>query len=191
MDVKDWLIVAATLLSPLIAVQVSEYLGRRRQSREEQLRVFRTLMATRASTLDVAHVQALNSIDVIFNGRSAKQEAVRRQWKQYLDHLNDKNYPREHWETRRKELLVELLDTMGKHLGFDFDKTHLKNQTYYPQGYGDLEAEQSTVRRAVVEVLTGRRPIPMWVANLPPQAGGPSMPTQPNPSEPPSNQPPP
>ena len=97
MDLKDWLVVVATLLSPLIAVQVTELLSRRRQVRDEQLRIFRTLMATRASTLDVAHVQALNTIDVVFSGKSAKQEAVRRQWKQYLDHLNDKNYPREHW----------------------------------------------------------------------------------------------
>ena len=108
MEFKDWLVVLSTLLSPLIAVQVTEFLNRRRQSYDEQMRMFRTLMATRASTLDVAHVQALNSIDVVFNGRAAPQEAVRRQWKQYLDHLNDKNYPKEHWETRRKELLVEV-----------------------------------------------------------------------------------
>ena len=176
MELKDWLVVLSTLLSPLIAVQVTEYLNRRRQSRDEQMRMFRTLMATRASTLAVAHVQALNSIDVIFNGRAAPQEAVRRQWKQYLDHLNDKSYPREHWETRRKELLVELLDTMGKHLGFNFDKTHLKNQSYYPQGYGDLEAEQSALRRATFEIVSGKRPLPMWVANLPPQPGGPPEP---------------
>ena len=68
-ELKDWLVVIATLLSPVIAVQVTEYLNRRRQSRDEQLRIFRTLMATRASTLEVSHVQALNSIDVIFNGR--------------------------------------------------------------------------------------------------------------------------
>ena len=180
MDIKDWLVVISTLLSPLIAVQVTEFLGRRRQVRDEQLRMFRTLMATRASTLDVSHVQALNSIDVVFTGKSIKQEAVRRQWKQYLDHLNDKNYPREHWETRRKELLVELLDTMGQHLGFNFDKTHLKNQSYYPQGYGDLEAEQAALRRAMFEVMSGKRPLPMWVANLPKQPGEPSLPPEPS-----------
>lgn len=176
MELKDWLVVLSTLLSPLIAVQVTEYFNRRRQIRDEQMRMFRTLMATRASTLDVAHVQALNSIDVIFDGLEAPQEAVRGQWKQYLDHLNDKNYPREHWETRRKELLVDLLDTMGKHLGFNFDKTHLKNQSYYPQGYGDLEAEQSALRRAAFDIFSGNRPLQMWVANLPPQPGGSQQP---------------
>lgn len=180
MDLKDWLVVLATLLSPVIAVQVTEFLGRRRQVRDEQLRIFRTLMATRASTLEIAHVQALNTIDVVFSGKSAEQEAVRRQWKQYLDHLNDKTYPREHWETRRKELLVDLLDTMGQHLGFNFDKTHLKNQSYYPQGYGDLEAEQAALRRATFEVVSGKRPLPMWVTNLPERQGGPSLPPEPS-----------
>lgn len=174
-ELKEWLIILATLTSPLIAVQVTEYINRRKQTRDEQLRTFRVLMATRASNLDVSHVQALNSIDVIFNGKSVRQEAVRRQWKHYLDHLNDKNYPKEHWEAKRKELLVELLDTMGKHLGFDFDKTHLKNQSYYPQGYGDLEHENATVRRALIEILSGNRPLPMWVANLSTQ--------QPNPDD--------
>lgn len=180
-ELKDWLVVFATLLSPLIAVQVTEFLNRRRQTRDEQLRIFRTLMATRASTLEVSHVQALNSIDVIFNGKSAKQEAVRRQWKQYLDHLDNKNYPKEHWETRRRELLVDLLDTMGQHLGFDFDKTHLKNQSYYPQGYGDLEVEQAAVRRALLDVLSGRHPLPVWsIANLPNQQPSPAQEEFPN-----------
>ena len=178
MDLKDWLIVLSTLLSPLIAVQVTEFLGRRRQVRDEQLRMFRTLMATRASALDVSHVQALNSIDVVFSGKSAKQEAVRRQWKQYLDHLNDNNYRREHWEIRRKDLLVELLDTMGQHLGFNFDKTHLKNQSYYPKGYGDLETEQAELRRSMVEVMSGKRPLSIWVVKPPPQPGEPSLPPE-------------
>ena len=165
-ELKDWLVIVATLLSPVIAVQVTEFLNRRRQSREEQLRIFRTLMATRASTLDAAHVQALNTIDVVFSGRSVKQEAVRRQWKQYLDHLNDTNYPREHWETKRKELLVDLLDTMGRHLGFDFDKTHIKTQSYYPKGYGDLEQDQGKLRQALLETFSGKRPLPLWVVNF-------------------------
>lgn len=181
-DLKDWLVIFATLLSPVIAVQVTEFINRRRQTRDEQLRVFRVLMATRASTLDVMHVQALNSIDVIFNGKSAKQEAVRRQWKQYLDHLNDKSYHREQWETKRKELLVDLLDIMGSQLGFNFDKTHLKNQSYYPQGYGDLEEQNAAVRQGLLDVLSGKRPLPLWVANLPNQPPGPKKEPQAVPS---------
>lgn len=91
---RDWLIIVATLLGPLFAVQVSQYLDRRRQTREERLGIFKTLMATRAARLDPRHVEALNQIDVVFHDDSRNDKAVRNAWKQYLDHLADKVYPR-------------------------------------------------------------------------------------------------
>ena len=168
-DVKDWLAVIATLLSPLIAVQVTKWLDRRTQSREEQIRIFKTLMATRAANLDPRHVESLNVIDVVFHSNDKQQVEIRRLWKQYLDHLNDRLYPRDAWGVKRVELLVELLHSMAKYLGFDFDKTHIKNQSYFPEGYGDLENDQIANRKALREILTGQRPLPMWVANFPTQ----------------------
>lgn len=96
-DGKDWLVVIATLLSPLIAVQVTKWLDRRTQSREEQVRIFKTLMATRAANLDPRHVESLNVIDVVFHAGDKQQIEIRRLWKQYLDHLNDRAYPRDSW----------------------------------------------------------------------------------------------
>jgi hypothetical protein len=165
----DWLVILATLLSPLIAVQVTKWLDRRHQAREEQIRIFKTLMATRAAPLDPRHVESLNVIDVVFNANEKKQVEIRRLWKQYLDHLRDRNYPAEVWGKRRVELLVELLHVMAVHLGFDFDKTHIKNETYFPDGYGALEDENAKMRRSVLEVLEGKRFLPMYVVNLPPQ----------------------
>ena len=169
MDLKDWLTVIATLLSPLIALQVSEIISRRRQVRDEQLRIFKTLMSTRPAILDPRHVESLNLIDVVFQANSKKEIEIRRQWKQYLDHLSDKAYPKDSWDSRRVELLVELLHSIAIFLGFDFDKTHIKTQCYYSDGYGDLENEQGTIRKSLAEILSGKRPLPMWVANLPPQ----------------------
>jgi len=166
-ELNDWLIVLATLLSPLIALQVSELIGRRRQVRDEQFRVFKTLMATRASNLDPRHVECLNLIDVVFHATSKRETEIRRLWKQYLHHLSDRNYPKESWGAKRVELLVELLHAMAESLGYDFDKTHITTQCYYPDGYGDLENEQGTIRRSLAEILTGKRPLPMWVANMP------------------------
>lgn len=168
-DGKDWLVVVATLLSPLIAVQVTKWLERRNQSREEQVRIFKTLMATRAANLDPRHVESLNVIDVVFHSGEKQQVEIRRLWKQYLDHLNDRVYPRDAWGVKRVELLVELLHAMAKYLGFDFDKTHIKNQAYFPEGYGDLENDQTANRKALREILTGQRPLPMWIANFPAQ----------------------
>jgi hypothetical protein len=96
-EAKDWIVVVATLLSPLIAVQVTKWIDRARQSRDEQVRIFKTLMATRAANLDPRHVESLNVIDVVFHGSSMNETEVRRLWKQYLDHLNDRSYPKDAW----------------------------------------------------------------------------------------------
>jgi hypothetical protein len=167
--------VLATLLSPLIALQISEQLARRRQAREEQLRIFKTLMATRGANLDPRHVECLNLIDVVFHTNAKKEVEIRRLWKQYLDHLGDKSYPKDSWGSRRVELMVELLHQMARALDFDFDKTHIKNQCYYPDGYGDFENDQGTIRRSLAEILSGKRPLPMWVANLPQGPQGPQQ----------------
>jgi hypothetical protein len=65
-------------------------------------------MATRAANLDPRHVEALNMIDVVFHSNAKIQLEIRRLWKQYLDHLSDKAYPKDSWGPRRLELLVEL-----------------------------------------------------------------------------------
>lgn len=172
MHLNDWLVVLATLLSPLIALQVSELITRRRQVRDEQFRVFKTLMSTRASNLDPRHVECLNLIDVVFHSSAMKEVEIRRLWKQYLYHLGDRNYPKDVWGAKRVELLVELLHSMANFLGYDFDKTHITTQCYYPDGYGDLENEQGSIRRSLAEILSGKRPLPMCVTNFPPPQDG-------------------
>lgn len=154
-DIVNGLMILATLLSPLIAVQVSQFLERRRTRTAEQMRLFQTLMSTRAANLDPRHVEALNSIDIVFGGTSKGETSIRRQWKQYLDHLNTPGANNEAWLARRVDYMIELLHPMGVYLGFDFDKTHLKNQTYLPQGHLEVENEQATLRTNLVALLNG------------------------------------
>ena len=169
MQLNDWLIVGSTLLSPLIALQISELLKGRQLVRDEQFRIFKTLMSIRSSNLDPRHVEALNLIDVVFHKGSKAQIDIRRLWKQYLHHLGDRNYPKESWGAKRVELLVDMLHAMAEFLGYDFDKTHITTQCYYPDGYGDIETEQKSIRRSLAEVLSGKRAFPMSVSNWPSQ----------------------
>ena len=85
MRITDWLMIVAVLLAPLVAVQVQKILERYREDRARKLNVFKTLMATRAATISAQHVQALNTIDLEFQGK--KYKAVTDSWKTYLDHL--------------------------------------------------------------------------------------------------------
>lgn len=168
MGISDWLMITAVLLGPIVAVRLTRYLDNKREIRERKLWIFKTLMATRASTLSPHHVEALNRIDLEFDADNRKEKEVIEAWKAYLDLLSDTMIPQEQWGTRRVDLLVELLHKMARVLDYEFDKTHIKNSSYYPRGYGELEADQAAIRRGVKELIEGKRVIPMYVTNLPP-----------------------
>ncbi|MFN7308321.1 MAG: DUF6680 family protein [Acetobacteraceae bacterium] len=165
-DMRDWLVVIATLLSPLIAVQVTKLLDRRNQAREEQIKIFKTLMATRGLRLDPRHVEALNLIDVVFSSKKRTEIIIRNSWKEYLDHLN-KFYHAESWISKRDELYANLLHSMATNLRFKFDKVNIKNESYLPQAYSTLEDEHNAIRKGILDVLNGKRNLPMFVVNLP------------------------
>jgi hypothetical protein len=167
MSLAEALIIVATALSPLIAVQVTRHLDDRNEARGRKLLVFKTLMATRAYTLSPSHVEALNSIDLEFSQKNAGEKAVLDVWAQYLDHLGNTAIDPTIWASRRAELLVDLLFVMGKTLGYDFNKTQIKNGTYAPGAHGRIENEQELVRQLTLDVLQGKRPLLMHVTNLP------------------------
>lgn len=167
MTIADWLMIASVFLGPIIAVQLTRYLDNKKEVRERKLQVFKTLMATRAYTVSWDHVVALNRIDLEFDKDNKKEKAVIEAWKAYLDLLGDKNIPPEQWGVKRVELLVGLLHKMAQVLDYDFDKTHIKNSTYSPAAHGTIEDELRALRTGLIQVLEGKRPIPMLVVNLP------------------------
>ena len=138
------------------------------------MKVFRTLMARRAMQLSIDHVEALNMIDVEFSKTSGPERVVAVAWKEYLDHLN-KPAASEGWSPRKEDLYCELLYKMALCLGYDFDKVHIKNQSYSPIAYSNLEEEQRTIRQCVMAVLNGERSIPIHTGAAPvPSPGNPS-----------------
>ncbi|MCI0561186.1 MAG: hypothetical protein MN733_22090, partial [Nitrososphaera sp.] len=161
MTIADGLMILAVLLGPIIAVRLTRYLDREREVRERKLNIFKTLMATRAYNVSWAHVEALNRIDLEFDKRSKKEKSVLEAWKEYHDLLGNHAMPMDQWATRRVDLLVELLHKMALVLDYDFDKTHIKNSSYSPRAHGDTEAQQETLRRSLIEVMDGKRPLPM------------------------------
>lgn len=167
MTLSDALIILATALSPVIAVQVTRFLDDRNEERGRKLRIFKTLMATRAYNISPAHVEALNSIDLEFSTKKTLEKSVLDIWQQYLDHLGNLQMEVGAWNVRRVDLLVELLYAMGKSVGYDFNKTQIKNGTYSPTAHGRLEIEQSRIRTMIIELLEGVRELPVHVTNQP------------------------
>jgi hypothetical protein len=169
MTLTEGLIIAATALSPLIAVQVTKWLDARKEAHDRRLYVFRTLMATRAQRLSTAHVQALNLIDVNFDGSLPGDRDVTTAWKVYLDHLNTGDPSSAVWLDRYNEHFGSLLLKMGLGLGFDFDPVHIKRAAYSPHAHGELENDQHAIRKAVIDVLQGKAAVRVQTVN---DAGG-------------------
>lgn len=169
MTLTNILMILATAVSPLIAVQVTRRLDDRNEERGRKLHIFKTLMATRAYSLSPAHVEALNRIDLEFSPKRSRENAVLDVWQQYLDHLGNKVLEGAAWQDKRTDLLVDLLHAMAGALGYQFNKTQIKNGTYAPVAHGRIEDEQERLRQLTLELLDGKRVLPMYVTNLPPQ----------------------
>lgn len=163
----DALLIAATALSPVIAVQVTRYLDEQKEVRNRKLHIFKTLMATRAYNISHQHVEALNRIDLEFSPKKPKEKAVLDLWQQYLDLLGVRPADRPDWGSRRLDLMVDLLHAMGHSLGYDFSKTQIKNATYSPTAHGQLEAQSEQVRNMTLELLRGERSLPFHLTSLP------------------------
>jgi hypothetical protein len=155
--------VIAIFSSPLVALEIQKRLDKKRSRTDRKMDIFRKLMTTRASTMNPAHVEGLNSIEIEFHAKDGPDKKVLDAWKLYASHLNaarmqpgpDLN----RWVERKQELLTELLHEMALALGYDISKATIKDDTYYPQGYVDVEQEQHALRKAALEVFSGARPL--------------------------------
>jgi len=172
MTISDALLILATFSGPIAAVQAQKWIERVREQRNRRLWIFQTLMATRAIRASSnEHVQALNLIDVFFDGKSAKDKAVRNAWLVYLDFFSQpvptgEDNARMHNE-KGVDLLVALLEAIAKTLGYDFNKVQLKRGGYYPRGHADENTARTIIRDNLVKVLTGVQPVNMAVVSFP------------------------
>ena len=166
LKISDWIMITAVFLGPIIAVQLTRYLDNKNEVKNRKLELFRALMSTRAYNISWDHVIALNRIDIEFDSKISKEKDILDSWKSYLDLLNDKTFTPENWNTRRIDLLVDLLHKMALVLDYDFDKTHIKNSAYSPVAHGNSEQEINEIRAGLIKVLKGELPIPIQVRGI-------------------------
>jgi len=142
MRLIEFINIAAVLLSPLIAVQVSFYVERLKRKRERKDQIFKTLMATRATKLDPQHVRALNGIFIEFYGEKRRDKAVVAAWTAYQDQLNNLEQfrkSRDVWQSAADVLFIDLMYKMGECLNYDLDRTAIKNTGYVPEAHAVME----------------------------------------------------
>lgn len=177
METRDWVTTVAVVAGPILAVQAQKMIEALRERRYRRLRIFKTLMATRAERLSRDHVQALNMIDIEFYGRrifgtqfqSLREKTVTNSWKNYNQHLNEKsNYESlDLWVKKGDELFTKVLYEMSKALGYDYDEVQLKRDCYRPEAHFTIENTQIEVLAGLADVLNGNRSLPMAVTSFP------------------------
>jgi hypothetical protein len=185
--------VIAIFKAPIIALRVQRKHDDEREVKSRKMWIFKTIMSNRATRWNPTCVQALNMIDIEFNHES--ERAVCDAWKELLDHYNDwgnKTPEQKKIDDKRdlekaNDLLANLLVPMGKSLGYNFDRVYIKKAFYYPEGLLNIEQEQHTLRRAVLNLLSGqgaKLPVAVFSQDFQPLAGrenAPALVPQPDP----------
>ena len=183
--VSNCLTIIAIIAGPVMAAQLTrEWLAKkdaqekeaavRKERRDRRLRVFETLMATRGAGLSLDHVRALNMIDLTFDGKESTDKCVLNAWKGYFDILH--KFPHQDgsmndgewkmcvdiWRKQRDDSLAELLCRMANALGYDFfDNVHIKNNSYNPVAYDEMDDQWRLIRTGLIGLLHGHTSLPV------------------------------
>jgi len=147
---SDWVIAGCTLLGPVLAVQAQKWVEGFREKKARRLTIFRTLMATRATNLSPAHVEALNAVPIDFY----KDKPVMDAWEEYFMHLTTEPAGNPSWGQRRIDLFVKLLVLIGSRVGYRFNVAQM-NRIYFPNAHSELDADQDFVRKSIVALFKG------------------------------------
>jgi hypothetical protein len=147
----EWLTITAIVLGPILALFAQRVLDTLRETKKRRVGLFFTLLTTRASPLAQAHVQALNSIDIVF--AKDGDRPIRDAWQRVREQMSlDPTRP--DWFDRLNDLKCDLLQVMGGAVGFDFTVDYLKRQGYLPKHYTDMEQDQLVIRQRMAKALT-------------------------------------
>lgn len=165
--IADVAIIFATLIGPILAVQAQKWLEKGRAINDRRSAIFRALMATRTARLSPGHVEALNAVPVEFYGDKGKLKQINNAWKSYLDHHAPDTIANEAWSQKREDLYIDLLLLISEYLGYDFSRSQLTRDVYNPQAHGELENEQTIIRKGIVKLFKGELSIPMAVTEFP------------------------
>ena len=69
------------------------------------------------------------------------------------------------WTDKKTDKHADLLFAMGQSLGYKFERTYIKRSMYYPQGYINIETDNSLIREGIIAILQGRQQIQVNITN--------------------------
>jgi hypothetical protein len=147
---SEWIMIAAILVGPILAVVTQFIWQRYRQKADAKMWVFSTMMSLRGFPLNLDFIRAVNSIDVVFY----KNQKIRDRWKDVLAHLSSDAYKPENFTQQAfekfRDLLSVLLAEMAKDLGYEYDHTLFKERAWTPTWHITADEEGVKLRKALL-----------------------------------------
>jgi hypothetical protein len=142
-SIEPWtalITILATALSPLIAVQSSRIIEEARASRAEKSHVFRVLFEFRQARLQsVEFARAISLINLVFDGTSSSEKAIRGALDKYVSTTNEWSAS----ETGSPELnrqasdqATELIYLISEHLGKSISRESIARNGVFPAWVG-------------------------------------------------------
>ncbi|MDX1949989.1 MAG: DUF6680 family protein [Rickettsiales bacterium] len=162
--ISDSLIILATFLGPIVAIQVQKFIEKLKEGKNRKLWLFHTLMATRANRVSDRHVEALNMIEIEYhNDKKAKK--IIDAWREYHSLLNDRGMDIKQWTQKQNELFVNLLYEMSQFLGYSYNRVEIQKGCYSPEAHGEREAIQTIISRGFADIFIGKKTFPISLSN--------------------------
>ncbi|WP_128921849.1 DUF6680 family protein [Bradyrhizobium nanningense] len=162
LKLSDVVIAACTLLGPILAVQAQKWVEGFREKRDRRFNIFRTLMATRATNLTAAHVEAINAVPIDFYGDKPIIDA----WEEYFEHLTKSADTGALWGQRRIDLFTKLLAAIGQRVGYAFSAAQM-NRIYFPNAHGRMEEDAEAIRTGMAALFKGDFNLPLAIKSVP------------------------
>ncbi|MCD1625800.1 hypothetical protein K7H22_07355 [Seohaeicola saemankumensis] len=161
----DWAVVLATFCGPVLAVLITLWHQGRSARKDAQRSVYATMMRYRRHPTSLDFVGAFNLVPVHFHNNKVVMEKYNRA----LDILNDPLWSQREATTRLNEnfqtAIAHLLSNMSRAVGLPVEQITILNGAYAPQGWADDEQDQRTLRHALIGVLIGARPLPVYISD--------------------------
>jgi hypothetical protein len=159
----EWITIAAIIAGPVLALFIQRVLDWWRERDKRRKSLYFTLMGTRAMFNSPEHVQALNSIDVVFR----KDEDIGKLWKKVLDHLALDTASND-WGHILDDLRSDLYRKIGDTLGYKYTTDYIKRGIYFPKYHGDFILNQAEIYAGLAKALKDGK-LKVELAQEPPQ----------------------
>jgi hypothetical protein len=133
----------AIIIGPIVAIQITRNLDGKNEAHRRKFAIFSELMKTRQTRIDYSHVAALNLVPLEFYGH----DTILACHTSYLRHLYSaipQEADRGRYLDEQQDLFLQMLQTIGKFLEYQFDKRELDRVGYAPIVW---ENDQQLLRR--------------------------------------------